>query len=81
MASNNFDVRRFVFKQPYKTIDGEYKKGFEVTIMRRGDGFVVYSDMGMLPYEYANEILSIINDKKKCETYLRELELVNNRIF
>lgn len=80
MAANNFDMRRFVFKKPYKTIDGEYKQGFEVTVMKRWMSPVVYSDMGMLPYEYAKEILSIINDKKKREEYLREVEVINNKV-
>ena len=79
-TKNNFDMRRFVFKKPYKTVDGEYKQGFEVTVMERGSGPVVYSDMGMIPYEYAREILSIINDKAKRDEYLREVEIINNKI-
>lgn len=70
------DQKRYVFLKDYKTQEGTIKQGSEVTLFR---GFV-YLDGGMLMPSYKSLIMNIINNDKLRDEYLKEVQIIANKV-
>lgn len=68
--------RKFVFIKSFKSPHGTIPEGSEITIFR---GFI-YMNGGMIQPAYNQIILGIINDPQLKNEYIREEEIIHNKI-
>lgn len=68
--------KKYVFIKPFKTNEGVIPEGSEIIIFRGN----VYMNGGLLHPAYNNMIMNIINNPKLRKEYLREVEIIANKI-
>jgi hypothetical protein len=68
--------KKYIFIKPFKCSHGIIPEGSEITIFR---GFV-YMNGGMIQPAYIQVIMGIINDPQLKEEYIKEEEIIHNKI-
>lgn len=68
--------KKYIFIKPFKTNEGVLPEGSEIIIFRGN----VYMNGGLLHPAYNNMIMNIINNPKLRKEYLREVEIIANKI-
>lgn len=68
--------KKYIFIKPFKTNEGVIPEGSEIIIFRGN----VYMNGGLLHPAYNNMIMNIINNPKLRKEYLREAEIIANKI-
>lgn len=68
--------KKYIFIKPFKTNEGVIPEGSEIIIFRGN----VYMNGGLLHPAYNNMIMNIINNPKLRKEYLREVEIIANKI-
>lgn len=70
------EQRKYVFKKAYTIEAGTIPEGTEIILFR---GFV-YINGGMADQYSQGLIMSIVNDKKKCDEYLTRMQIIGNKV-
>jgi hypothetical protein len=72
----NYEQKKYIFKESYKTNEGTIPAGSEIILFR---GFV-YMNGGMIHLAYQKMIKNIINNTELKEKYLKEIPVIHNKI-
>lgn len=67
---------KYVFIKEFKAQDGNIPQGTEIILFR---GFV-YMNGGMVHPAYNNILMNIINNPKLHNEYLREVNIIHNKL-
>lgn len=67
---------KYIFIKEFKTQDGNIPQGTEIRLFR---GFV-YMNGGMVHPAYNNILMNIINNPKLHNEYLREVNIIHNKV-
>ena len=74
---NGFDEQvKYVFKKAYETSIGTIPEGTEIILFRDW----VYVNGGMADEYSRGLIMSIVNNKRKCDEYLVRMKIIGNKI-
>ncbi len=68
--------RKFILIKDYTTKDGVIKQGSDIILFRG----LIYLNGGMVLPAYATSIKRLIDDETLNREYLREVEIIKNKI-
>lgn len=68
--------KKYIFIKDYTTKDGVIRQGSDLIIFR---GFL-YLNGGMILPAYASCLQKLLDDKNLFNEYLKEVEVINNKI-